>query len=71
MISAPQSVVVSVIFFPMDLVYYSSDSGADYTLAREIHPLPRPIGRRHQRLNSPGRRHGILSLEVDFKGSRV
>ena len=25
--------------------------------AREIRPLPRPIGRRHQRLNSPGRRH--------------
>ena len=28
---APRSVVVSVIFFPMGLFYYSSDNGADYT----------------------------------------
>ena len=26
---------------------------------------------RHQRRNSPGRRHWILSLRVDFKGSRI
>ena len=29
MISAPRSVVVSVIFFPMGLFYYSSANGAD------------------------------------------
>ena len=29
MTSAPRSVVVSVIFFPMGLFYYSSDNGAD------------------------------------------
>ena len=33
MISAPRSVVVSVIFFPMGLFYYSSANGADYTIS--------------------------------------
>ena len=32
MISAPRSVVVSVIFFPMCLFYYSSANGAGYTI---------------------------------------
>ena len=32
MISAPRIVVVSVIFFPMGLFYYSSGNGADYTI---------------------------------------
>ena len=32
MISAPRSVVVSVIFFPMGLFYYSSDNGVDYAI---------------------------------------
>ena len=31
--SAARSVVVSVIFFPMGLFYYSSDNGADYTIS--------------------------------------
>ena len=34
MTSAPRSVVVSVIFFPMGLFYYSSANGADYTIER-------------------------------------
>ena len=33
MISAPRSVVVFVIFFPMDLFYYSSDNGTDRTIS--------------------------------------
>ena len=33
MTSAPRSVVVSVIFFPMGLFYYSSSNGADYTIS--------------------------------------
>ena len=33
MISAPRSVVVSVIFFPMGLFYYSSANGSDYTIS--------------------------------------
>ena len=33
MISAPRSVVVSVIFFPMGLFYYSSANGADYPIS--------------------------------------
>ena len=33
MISAPRSVVVSVIFFPMGPFYYSSANGADYTIS--------------------------------------
>ena len=33
MISAPRIVVVSVIFFPMGLFYYSSANGADYTIS--------------------------------------
>ena len=33
MISAPRSVVVSVLFFPMGLFYYSSANGADYTIS--------------------------------------
>ena len=33
MISAPRSVGVSVIFFPMGLFYYSSDNGSDYTIS--------------------------------------
>ena len=33
MISAPRSVVVFVIFFPMGLFYYSSANGADYTVS--------------------------------------
>ena len=33
MTSAPRIVVVSVIFFPMGLFYYSSDNGADYTIS--------------------------------------
>ena len=32
MISAPRIVVVSVIFFPMGLFYYSSANGADYAI---------------------------------------
>ena len=33
MISAPRIVIVSVIFFPMDLFYYSSANSADYTIS--------------------------------------
>ena len=33
MISAPRIVVVSVIFFPMGLFYYSSANGSDYTIS--------------------------------------
>ena len=33
MTSAPRSVVVSVLFFPMGLLYYSSANGADYTIS--------------------------------------
>ena len=33
MIRAPRIVVVSVIFFPMDLFYYSSANGAGYTIS--------------------------------------
>ena len=32
---------------------------------------PWPVGLRRQRPNSPGRRHWILSLGVEFKWSRV
>ena len=33
MTSAPRSVVVSVLFFPMGLFYYSSDNGTDHTIS--------------------------------------
>ena len=38
MTSAPRSVVVSVIFFPMGLFYYSSANGADYTVSARNPP---------------------------------
>ena len=33
MTSAPRSVVVPVIFFPMGLFYHSSDNSADYAIS--------------------------------------
>ena len=48
MISAPRSVVVSVIFFPMGLLYYSSDNGTDHTISGGL-TAPWPIGLRRRR----------------------
>ena len=43
--SAPRIVVVSVIFFPMGLFYYSSANGSDYTINARNPPAASPMKR--------------------------
>ena len=62
MISAPRIVVVSVIFFPMGLFYYSSANGADYTIsarnptvASAMKGSPYKTGKSYAKSHSNGR----------------
>ena len=71
MTSASRIVIVFGIFFPMGLFYYSSANGADYTISARNPTAALAYRPRRQRPDSPGRRHWIRSLGVDFKWSRV
>ena len=64
MISAPRSVVVSVIFFPMGLFYYSSANGPDYTI-NERNPTAATAMKRERAVVSHERPFGwLLAFEI-------
>ena len=65
MISAPRSVVVSVIFFPMGLFYYSSANGADYTVSARNPTAAATAMKRERAVVSHERPFGwLLAFEI-------